>query len=442
MLTRFNEFVSENRLFNSGQKILLAVSGGMDSMVLWDLFNRTQFKYSIVHCNFQLRGADSDHDEAFVKQQAVMHGVKLFTRHFDTEEYARLEGISIEMAARELRYRYFEKVRAENHFDFIATAHHLDDVLETFFLNLSRKTGIKGLTGIKEKSGKVIRPLLFASRDEIREYARKHSVDYRDDITNHQVVYQRNFIRHRILPLFSELNPAFRKNLMSTIGNLKEAGRVYDAAVEQAKDEVMVEEEKGKAVIISKLLELPYPEVLLHEILSEYNFNPAIAGQVFQSLDTISGKQFFSATHRLLKDREKLFFMPLSGEQEQVFYIETGDIEIFVPFGLSIEKLSREHFQMVSDPHVACLDQEKLEFPLLIRKWRQGDYFQPLGMTGFKKLSDFFIDEKVPVHEKENTWLLCSGRNIVWVMGRRIDNRFKITPETRKILKIEIDHLK
>ncbi len=438
MLSRFVEYINEKHLFEPHQKVLLAVSGGIDSMVLLHLFEKSAFSYGVVHCNFQLRGTDSDKDEAFVSQQVLNHGVPLYCQRFETEEHARLYGISIEMAARELRYDYFEKIRAANNYDFIATAHHQDDLIETFFLNLSRKTGIKGLTGIKEKTGSIIRPLLFASRPEIEDYAREHFIDFREDSTNSEVVFQRNFIRHRILPLFSEMNPAFKTNLLETVGHLREAEEVYTLSIREAKEKVTSVKNSGLAIHIERLLESAFPKILLFEILSEHNFHPKVAHQVFQGLNRPSGKQYFSKTHRLVKDREQLFITPLPENENPVFYIEEGDIELFAPFDLSIEKTGNTDFQIINSAYVACLDLDKLEFPLLIRKWKHGDYFQPLGMTGFKKLSDFLIDEKIPVHEKENTWLLCSGQKIVWVMKHRIDNRFKITPKTRHILKIEI----
>lgn len=436
MLDKFTACINENNLFEPRQKVLVAVSGGIDSMVLLHLFEQSEFDYGVVHCNFQLRGSDSDKDEDFVRQQVLMHGVPFFCTRFETEDYARLNGISIEMAARELRYKYFEKIRVENHYDFIATAHHQDDMLETFFLNLSRKTGIRGLTGIKEKSGNVIRPLLFASRIEIEDFARANFIGFREDHTNSEVVYQRNYIRHRILPLFQALNPAFKSSLSETINNLRVAEEIYSFFIQKEKEKVVVSGNGDVAVDIAHLLHSPFSEVLLYEILSGFNFNPKVASQVFQSLENLPGKQFFSKTHRLVKDREQLFITPLPESKNQIFYIEEIDVELFAPFDLTIEKISKEGFEMINSADVACLDKNQLEFPLLIRKWQQGDYFQPLGMSGFKKISDFLIDEKVPVHRKENTWLLCSGQKVVWVMGHRIDNRFKITPQTRQIVKI------
>ncbi|WP_372934453.1 tRNA lysidine(34) synthetase TilS [Mariniphaga sediminis] len=438
MLSRFIEYIKEKQLFEPSQRVLLAVSGGIDSMVLLHLFEKSEFNYGVVHCNFRLRGADSDEDEAFVREQVLNHGVPFFFRPFDTEEYARLNGISVEMAARELRYNYFEEIRSEKGYDYIATAHHQDDLMETFFLNLSRKTGIKGLTGIKEKAGHVIRPLLFIGRKEIEDYARFNFIEYREDYTNNEVIYQRNFIRHRILPLFSELNPSFKNSLPETIQHLREAEDVYSLCIKEAREKVVTTRENEMAVSIDALLRSPFSKTLLFEILSEYNFNPQVIDQILQGLKSVSGKQYYSKTHRLVKDREHLFLTRLKAEDERIFYLEKEDLELFAPFDLTIEKTDIDNFQIVKSSHVACIDLDKLEFPLLIRRWKQGDYFQPLGMTGFKKLSDFLIDEKIPVHEKENIWLLCSGQKIVWIMGHRLDNRFKISTKTRRILKIEI----
>ncbi len=438
MLNRFFEFIQEKKLFEPNQKVLLAVSGGIDSMVLLHLFGKSGFEYGIVHCNFNLRGEESDGDEKFVRKQVLIHGVPAFFQSFDTEEYAQLNGISIEMAARELRYEYFEKIRKEYNYDYIATAHHLDDLIETFFLNLSRKTGIKGLTGIKEKTSKIIRPLLFANRQEITDFAQASFIEFREDSTNSEVVYQRNFLRNKILPLFFELNPSFKKNILVSIENLKETELVYSGFIQSEKLKVFQNDDNEIQIDIESLLKTQFPKVLLFEILSDFNFNATVISEIFESLQNDSGKQFFSKTHRVVKDREHLFVTVSEVKEERIFYIEKDDIELFEPLDLNLEKLSAETFVISKDSRVACLDFAKLEFPLLIRKWRQGDYFQPLGMTGFKKVSDFFIDEKIPLHEKENTWLLCSGKKIVWIMGRRIDNRFKITRETQIVFRIEI----
>jgi len=439
MLKRFIQFVNEKGLFNQNQKVLLAVSGGIDSMVLLHLFEKSGFDYGIAHCNFQLRGDESELDEEFVKKQVLIHGVPAFFETFDTEEHSKLEGISIEMAARELRYQFFEKIRAENNFDFIATAHHLDDLIETFFLNLSRKTGIKGLTGIKEKTGKIIRPLLFADRTEIEGFAKTNYIEFREDSSNNEVVYQRNFLRHNILPLFSELNPSFKKNLLASIENLKDAEQVYYGFLNSEKAFVISKRGDDKLIDIDLLNKTLFPKILLHEILAEYNFNASVVDEVYKSLSAESGKQFFSKTHLVVKDREKLFVSKLENKKEKIYYIEKDDIELFEPYDIVLETLPAQNFEIIKDPKVACIDLDEIEFPLLMRRWKQGDYFQPLGMSGYKKVSDFFIDRKVPLHEKENIWLLCSGKKIIWIMGHRLDNRFKITPHSKRILKIKIE---
>ena len=438
MLNRFLENITAKKLFEPKQRVLLAVSGGIDSMLMLYLFEKSGFDYGIVHCNFQLRGDESDQDEEFVKKQVLIHGVPSYYKRFDTEEYAQINGISIEMAARDLRYEYFEKIRVEHHYDLIATAHHSDDLIETFFLNLSRKTGIKGLTGIKDKSGRIIRPLLFASRAEIEKYASENCIEFREDSTNSEVFYQRNFVRHRILPLFSELNPSFKKNMLASIENLKDAETVYSGFFETEKQKVIENATDSQIIDIEKLRKSEHPKLLLLEILSEYNFNPVVVDEVFQSLDGDSGKQFYSKTHRLVKDREKLFISLVQEKENKFYYIEANDLKLIEPLNIKIEKLADKDFKIRKEKNFACLDFEKLEFPLLVRKWQQGDYFQPLGMTGFKKVSDFLIDEKIPIHQKENTWLLCSGEKIVWVMDHRIDNRFKVSPKSKCIYKMEI----
>lgn len=438
MLEAFLKNCSEKKLIKPGQKVLLAISGGIDSMVLLYLFEKSGFDYGIVHCNFQLRGNESDGDEEFVKREVLIHGVPAFFQTFDTREYAQINGISIEMAARELRYEYFEKIRSENNYDFIATAHHSDDLIETFFLNLSRKTGIKGLTGIKDKAGNIIRPLLFAGRDDIEAFAAENYIEYREDSTNSEVIYQRNFLRHKILPLFTELNPSFKKNILASIENLKDAASVYTGFLESEKEKAVKDATDSLIVDIDTLQQSAYPKLLLLEILSAYGFNAAVVDEVFQSLESDSGKQFFSKTHRLVKDREKLFISAIEDNGNKIYYIEAGDMQLFQPFDVNLETQAAEGYKIRKEKNIACVDLDKLQFPLLIRKWQQGDYFQPLGMTGLKKVSDFFIDEKLPLHEKENTWLLCSGEKIVWIMGQRIDNRFKITPKTKNILQIEI----
>ena len=439
MLNKFLKNISENQLFQKDQKILLAISGGIDSMVLLHLFHESGYRFGAVHCNFNLRGTESDNDEKFVTDYILNHGIEYYSESFDTQEYANVNGVSIEMAARELRYAFFEKIRSQNNFDFIATAHHQDDVIETFFINLIRKTGIKGLTGIKPKLGKIIRPLLFASRMDIEKYAEKEEINFREDSSNHSLVYRRNFIRHEVLPKLDELSISSRSNILASIGHLKEVEQVYRDVIETEKLNVLFNKEDSTEISISNLLKSVYSRVLLLEILYEFHFNATVVQEVYETLkQEVSGKVFFSPGYRLVKDRKKLIIEKLVQKGSGKHYIEKEDQELLEPVKLIIKTFPAEGFVIPKSGLVACLDYEKLDFPLLLKKWQKGEYFQPLGMEGFKKVSDFFIDEKMSIPEKENTFILYSGDKIVWIIGKRIDNRFKVTTKTKNIYRIEL----
>lgn len=438
MINRFTQYYSGNQLFQHSDKILLAVSGGIDSMVLWRLFEEAGLNYAVAHCNFHLRGDDSNQDEAFVRERADELGVKLYVTHFDTQEYAAAAGISIEMAARRLRYDWFEETRRDGNFRWIATAHHLDDMLETFFINLVRKTGIRGLTGIKPKSGYLVRPLLFASRNEIEAFAQSREIEYRTDITNEDVVYQRNFIRHRIIPELEKLNPAFRNNLAETMENLRQAEEFNDYETARQIRKIS-DPQNSDEITVTSLLKQAFPDQLLFAWMTRYGFNPSIIREVFSHLEGEPGRQFFSRTHRLVIDRNKLIVTPIPENNEEIFYLEHSDTWLGHPIQMTITRHDASAFRINSDPRTACLDEDKLEYPLTLRRWSPGEYFQPLGMHGFKKISDFYIDQKLSIPEKENTWILYSGGKVVWIMGYRIDNRFKITKETKKVVQLTLD---
>lgn len=441
MINRFTHFIEENNLFKLADRVLLAVSGGIDSMVMWNLFDDARYDYGVVHCNFQLRGADSDADEELVIRLAEQRGIKLFVKKFDTREYALMTGISIEMAARELRYKWFEEIRTEEKFRYLATAHHLDDLLETFFINLVRKTGIKGLTGFRPKSGYLIRPMLFTNRQEIDDYAAQKNVKFRTDKTNNELIYQRNYIRHQIIPGLEKLNPAFRNNLAGTMLNLREVEDFYLTEVNRQIKRITTHEGPYYEITVSDLLKLPHPRQVLFEWMNQFGFNPPTIDQVFINLEGEPGRQFYSKTHRLVIDRNKLIVTEATTDINQVFYIEKDDLEIFNPIHLTLNLAEIEHIKIDPDPRFAFLDFDKLQFPLIVRKWNAGEYFQPLGMEGFKKISDFFIDQKLSLPEKENTWIIYSGNKVVWITGLRIDNRFKIINETKNVLCIRL-HLK
>jgi len=438
MLSQFIDFIEANNLVEKGQETLLAVSGGVDSMVLLDLFHKSGLNFSVAHCNFRLRGDESDGDEEFVIKQVGHLGAKTYVKRFDTIDYSKIKGISVEMAARELRYNYFRELCEKYGFDLVATAHHQDDLIETFFLNLARKTGIKGLTGIKPKSGNLIRPLLFINRESINNYAISNKIHFREDSSNDSLVYKRNYIRHKILPGFFEINPAFRENFLEGISHLKEVEEVYLYMIRKEKEKVLFPKNQTGIIHIGNLLNSAFPKILLYEILSEYRFNATVINEIFEGLSDVSGRQYFSPTHRVVKDRDKLIINENQEKSQAVFYIDEGDIELFDPVNLEISWFPRADFKIPGDSNIACLDFDKLSFPLVIRKWNKGEYFQPLGLKGYKKLSDFFIDEKLSIPEKENLWVLYSSEKVAWVMGYRIDDRFKITPATRKIYQLKI----
>lgn len=439
MVEQFLKFIHDEKLFHSSEHILLAVSGGADSMLMLHLFTSAGFSIGVAHCNFGLRGDESDGDEQFVAEYCDQHNLQFFVRHFDTREFALQEGISIEMAARDLRYEWFDQLMRIHGFDYLATAHHQDDVIETFLINLSRGSGIKGLSGIRPKSGQIIRPMLFTGREEILDYCHRVNIEYRIDASNQETVYKRNLIRHEILPLLEQVNPAFHKNALKTIANLQETSLLFQQRMAEIKASVFAEDEQGVLIHIDKLLSLTPLKTILFELIREFGFQPEQVDDIVDSLEKESGRKFFSETHRLVKDREFLLISPQRSADSQVFYIGEDLPKIDAPVHLSFEKIDRtSDFRFSTHQRIVDLDYDKLVFPLILRHWREGEYFQPLGMSGLKKLSDFFIDEKYSIPEKENAWILSSGKQLVWIVGKRIDDRFKITSGTRHVLRIKL----
>ncbi len=438
MLQRFIHYIQENQLFNQNDTILVGVSGGIDSVVLLDLLEKGGFSMAIAHCNFRLRNTESDADEELVTDLARKYDAPLFKTAFDTAEYARENKISVEMAARDLRYQWFETIRSTHHFDWIAVAHHRDDQLETFFLNLARGTGLTGLTGMHPVNGKIVRPLLFASRAEIEHYRRKNFLDFREDKSNQDLDYQRNKIRHTLLPVMETLNPSFREGLIRTMGYLDDVSKIFNDAVGQAWERVAVRKGSDYLISISELKLLNPLPTYLFEFLKSYGFNSDVVIDILSALDGISGKQFISQTHRVVHNRDSLILAPLLSENRKLFYLEEEMKELLNPVHLKIDVSSRQSsFKIPDAREVACIDRDKVQFPLLVRKWQQGDYFRPLGMEGFKKISDFFIDQKFSLPKKEKVWIVANGEQVVWIVGHRLDDRYKITPQTKTILRIE-----
>lgn len=358
---------------------------------------------------------------------------------FDTKKYAKEQKISTQMAARELRYNWFEKTRVENQLDYIATAHHLDDNLETFLINFARGTGLNGLTGIPEIKENIIRPLLPFSREQIEQYAAKNKITWREDVSNAKIAYQRNKIRHQIVPVLKELNPNLLSSFKKTTQYLNDSQQIIDATILKLKEDVISSETKNLTKIdIQKLKELNNPKAYLFELLKEFGFTEW--NDVVDLLEAQPGKQVFSITHRLVKDRNFLLLAEINSAtaNDKVYEIkENQEIVEFGHFKLTFNKLKKNQQPTSNNQQLILVDQDKLKFPLTLRKRQEGDYFYPLGMTGKKKLSKFFKDEKFSLIDKENTWLLCSSTTIIWVVGQRLDERFKIDESTKNILHIE-----
>jgi len=435
---KFKETLHRFGLDQPNNKILLAVSGGIDSMVMMYLFSHLKVNCAIAHCNFQLRSNESDDDEAFVREHASKLYFKIFVTRFETEEYAIENHLSIQMAARELRYTWFEKLTKVHQFDYIAVAHTRDDAIETFFINLGRGSGIAGLTGIRPISDKVVRPLLFTSRSDIEKYSKDNQIPFREDSSNASDKYLRNYIRHNIIPGFEEVFPHFRESMAQNLDKLNDAYSLYQQALTDEVSAIIRHDGDHLHIDIQTLLKSKAPKTVLFEILKNYGFSSSTVEEIFSVTHAISGKHFTSSSHKLVKDRECFIVSKLVSDGNLRHYIEEGTVNMEHPVPLSFEIIEKTaEFTIEKDSSSAFLDYNKIEFPLILRKWQSGDYFIPLGMSGMKKLSDFFVDLKLSIIDKENAWLLTSGNRIVWIVGKRIDDRFKITENTAKILRIK-----
>ena len=423
--------------------MLLAVSGGMDSMAMAELFRASPYPFAIAHCNFQLRGRESEKDQAFVEQQAVALGVDCYTERFDTESYAQQHKLSIQMAARELRYDWLEEMRQRTGSDAIATGHHLDDAIETLLINMSRGTGVEGLKGIPRKNQNVIRPMLFTGRKEIADFVREYKLPYREDHSNQETKYLRNKIRHQVLPVLKEINPELCGTIDEFFSRMHAAATFYHLKVDQAREACVQQSGKETHILLRPLLHLAHPDILLYEFLKDFGFTPATCRDIFKKIRVQPGREFTSATHHLLKDREKLIIYPADEHAGPVRAREVyaGDKDLqsgkqhFTFRAGHIEEISK----LPTDPHVLTADLDKLEFPLLLRPWQAGDKIVPLGMKGHKKVSDLLTEEKVPRHKKEDIQVLVSEDRIVWVAGIRPSDEFKVTENTSSFYQVTID---
>jgi tRNA(Ile)-lysidine synthase len=435
MFEQFQAYINRCHLIAEGDKLVLALSGGIDSIVLADLLLKAKVEFVAAHCNFHLRGDESDGDEKFVHDFAEKHGIRCFVKHFETEKYAAENGISIEMAARDLRYAWFEELRRQLGYDKIAVAHHADDQAETFFINLLRGAGLRGLKGMQPQNGVIIRPLLWTSREQIRQYAVENHITWREDHTNAESVYLRNKIRNQLLPVFDELHPEARQGLYKSLKHLASENGLYRELLQEKLNQIIERNGKIQSIPHSAFSIQHSAFQLLFEWLRNYNFNTDQCHFIFEALETGIGNKYYSPTHQLVIGRDNLQLSEIKSVEDKEIQIKIGEEEILSPVHLLLSKLEKtSDFVLDKSSEVAQLDFDKIRFPLLLRHWQHGDRFHPLGMKGSKLLSDFFVDQKFTEWQKQNVWLLVSADgDILWVVGYRIDDRFKVKDSTQTI---------
>lgn len=417
---RVIQYIEKEHLFAKNNKIIIALSGGADSVALLHILHTARYHCEAAHCNFHLRGKESDRDEQFVRQLCHNLGIKLHTIDFDTTQYAADKRISIEMAARELRYDWFEEIKNKCGADVIAVAHHQDDSIETMLLNLIRGTGIAGLQGIRPRNGAIVRPLLCVNRNDIIHYLQSIKQDYVTDSTNLEDEYTRNKIRLHLIPLMQQINPSVKNNLIETGNYLNDVATLYNKVIDEAKERICT----PQGIRIDALLKETTPETLLFEILHPKGFNSAQIKDIARSLHGQPGKQFTGKGWRAIKDRELLLLEPISRDDNNTF-----------PFRLIKEELEyTAEFDIPREKNTACFDADKLSGRIHCRKWQTGDTFTPFGMKGKKKVSDYLTDRKFSISQKEQQWVLCSENRIAWLIGERIDNRFRIDETTQRVV--------
>ena len=440
MLKRFEVNITKNKLFSKTDKLLVAFSGGVDSVVLADLLNKSGYFFELAHCNFQLRGDEATDDTAFCKSFADAINKPFHVTYFNTKQYALEHKLSIQMAARDLRYNWFKKLVDEFHFDYILTAHHLNDNVETLFVNLIRGTGIKGLQGIPEKQNHIIRPLLFATKKDIREYASLNKLTYREDSSNQETKYKRNFIRNNIIPQLKTLNPALEETIHTSIHFFKQSSDIVTEFSSLKFKNICKEDDNQLQIDIALLKLEPQKETLLFEWLYPKGFKTNQIEQLCEVLtsDNHIGKLFSSATYQLVVDRQYIFVKPITKETHELRYtILSIDDTSHLPIKLRMTEVATNTIGLINT--TICVSTNSLLFPLTLRKWQQGDKFKPFGMKGFKKLSDFFKDKKLSRFEKEQVWILENPEHIMWVVGYRMDDRCRVPESEYKVIEIMIE---
>jgi len=444
MLEEFKSFIKAHNLFSPESKILLAVSGGIDSMVMLRLFKDAKFKIGVAHCNFQLRGKDSDEDQIFVCNTCHNLRIPYYSKKLKTQKFAEKHRISIQMAARQLRYDFFNKMKQKHGYHFIATAHNKNDQAETILINLLRGTGIAGMHGIRPKRDFLIRPLLFAARSVIKKFAKENQMHWREDASNKSEIYIRNKIRSRIIPVLEEINPSVLDTLQQQSEIMNDYEYLLNEHLQSIRKKIVSRKGELVQLDISDLKNHKCTNTLLFEMLKEYGFNRSTMLDISHCLNGESGKIFMSPTHRLVRDRRYLLISsltPNSGneypvyEDQHQFSWEAGTLFLRkLTMTSDLKQKIREG--KYENKNIAWFDADALEYPIRIRHWQKGDEFRPLGMKGKKKLSDFFTDLKYSVIRKEKAWLLVSGGRIAWVIGERMDDRFRITQKTNTCIEI------
>lgn len=435
MILVIKKHIEENFPFLKSGKLLLAISGGIDSVALAHVLKSLDYNISLAHVNFQLRGKDSDGDESFVKEIGEKWQIPVFSKKVETELYAREKRLSIQMAAREIRYRWFDSLLATHSFDYLLTAHHLDDTIETFFINLNRKSGLEGLTGIPAVNGKIVRPLLLFSRKDIEQYALENKLSWREDKSNATLKYERNQIRHLLFPVLEQINPDFRTDFSVSMQYLSEIKLLIQDYLTLIKPEFWREKNESYILDLMALQKFPNSQNILFESLKPYGFTDW--SSIFDLMESQSGKKVLSEKYRLLKHRNQLILEKISQKNLKNDKIQIFDTIEISNLSYTVERIAFDNSINFKKKGIEYLDAEKVSFPLYIRQWQAGDYFYPLGMNGRKKLSDYFTDLKLSLSEKEKIWLLCDAQDqILWVVGYRLDNRFKVTNTSKNLIKI------
>lgn len=439
MLKAFIAHCNKNSFFGKQDKLLLAVSGGIDSVVLAHVLKEAGYDFAVAHCNFQLRGKEADKDEQFVKRLAQQLGAVFFAARFETKKYAQQKKLSVQMAARELRYDWFHLLVKENKFSRLVTAHHLNDNLETALLNFTRGTGISGLTGIPEKSGYIVRPLLAFTREEIENFARQNNIRFREDSSNYEEKYARNLIRKKVVPALKKINPSLEGTCRNNIAHLKPVMEIAQDFLAEKTNRYA--EKRGEEIYIrlDGLRSEKQFRFILYSLLSHYNFNADQCEMAAVLADALPGKMLESSTHRLVKDRKAFVISAKKTQPQEEIILPRFPAEIIFPVKIKFSIVPGAGFIFPRSKKIACFDLDKLKGKTILRYWKEGDTFRPFGMKGTKKLSDFFVQEKMNRFEKEKALVLESDGKIAWVVGRRADDRFAVTNDTKKILVAELD---